>query len=459
MAPAAMPMTKGGSQGSATFKLDLVSSPKITKKRQNKEPSLLNGNSSASSKKTKGITAFQTLIHLVKGNMGTGILGLPLAVKNAGILMGPLSLLMMGLIPCHCMHILILVRCAQHFCRRLNKPFMDYGDTVMHGLEASPSTWLQSHAHWGRHIVSFFLIITQLGFCCVYVVFLADNLKQVCSPRGEGSGREGGRGERSFSPSRLPHTFLHLSPSGLIVIEQERSTGIPDPSQLPLVANWKTYPLFFGTAIFSFESIGVVLPLENKMKDPRHFPAILSLGMFIVTALYITVGALGYLRFEDGIKASITLNLPNCWLYQLVKVLYIMGILCTYALQFYVPAEIIIPVAVSRVSKHWTLSVDLSTRLAMVCLTCMLAILIPRLDLVISLVGSVSSSALALIIPPLLEITTFYSEGMSPLTILKDALISILGFVGFVAGTYQTLNELIKPGDFLSLSNSTTFIQ
>ncbi|XP_005376111.1 PREDICTED: proton-coupled amino acid transporter 2 isoform X3 [Chinchilla lanigera] len=423
-----MPGTKNAAshQEAATFTLDLVPSPQSTKKLQNKDSSLLDGSSSGSSglEKAKGIT--------------------------------------------------------------LNKPFMDYGETVMHALEASPSTWLQNHARWGRHVVSFFLIITQLGFCCVYIVFLADNLKQVIEAVNGTTNNCRSNETVTLTPTMdsrlymlafLPFLWLLVLLRNLrvltifsllanismlvslVIITQYIAQGIPDPSRLPLVASWKTYPLFFGTAIFSFESIGVVLPLENKMKDARRFPAILSLGMSIITTLYIGIGALGYLRFGEDIRASITLNLPNCWLYQSVKLLYIIGILCTYALQFYVPAEIILPWAISRVSERWALPVDLSIRLTMVCLTCVLAVLVPRLDLVLSLVGSVSGSALALIIPPLLEVTTYSSEGLSPLTLAKDTLISILGFVGFVAGTYQALDELIESGDSLPPSNATLPIQ
>lgn len=83
-----------------------------------------------------------------------------------------------------------------------------------------------------------------------------------------------------------------------------------------------------------------------------------------------------------------------------------------------------------------------------------LAILIPRLDLVISLVGSVSSSALALIIPALLEIVIFYSEDMSCVTLAKDIMISILGLLGCIFGTYQALYELTQPINH-SMANST----
>ncbi|KAG8128510.1 putative Proton-coupled amino acid transporter 1-like protein [Naja naja] len=360
---------------------------------------------------TNGTTWYQTLIHLLKGNIGTGLLGLPLAIKNAGIVLGPICLLVIGIIAVHCMD--ILVKCAHHLCQ--------------------------------KYLVGFFLILTQMGFCCVYFVFLADNFRQVISA-ANGTTNDCGINETAlWAPTMSSQLYiLSFLPFVILLVFIQNLKIL---SIFSMVANI----LMLSSLIMLYQYIVRVLPLENKMKNPQYFHIILYVGMAIVTMFYLSLGTLGYLRFGANIQASITLNLPNCWLYQSVKLLYSLGIFFTYALQFYVPAEIIIPVAASKVPERWRLCCKLLLRVLLVCVTCALAILIPRLDIVIALVGSVSSSALALIIPPLLEIFTYYSEGLHPLILAKDILISLLGIIGFVVGTYESLYELIVP----TVSNAT----
>ncbi|KAF0040199.1 hypothetical protein F2P81_008434 [Scophthalmus maximus] len=416
-----------------------------------------------------GTSFCQTLIHLLKGNIGTGLLGLPLAVKNAGLVLGPVSLLCMGIIAVHCMR--LLVTCSHHLSEKLNRPSLTYGEAMQYGMENV--SWLRRHSLWGKRTVNLFLIITQLGFCCVYFVFLSDNIKQVveaanattfsCSVTHTNQTQVlvPSFDSRLYMLFFLPAFVLlvftpnlkYLAPlslvanlvmtASLVLIYFYSLTNIPYPINLPKVGRAKDYPLFFGTAIFAFEGIGVVLPLENKMQRPQSFTVVLYVGMGIVTFLYISLGTIGYLCFGEHVGGSVTLNLPNCWTYQAVKLLYCFGIFITFALQFYVPAEILIPSVLARVPERWETAVDLLLRTVLVIFTCALAILIPELDLVISLVGSVSSSFLALIFPPLLQIVAFHSEGLSPLVTAKNIAISLVGLVGFITGTYIAIEQII----------------
>ena len=57
--------------------------------------------------------------------------------------------------------------------------------------------------------------------------------------------------------------------------------------QRPDVVAFGDFSLFFygmGVAVYSFEGVGMVLPLESEMKDKDKFGKVLALGMgFIYT--------------------------------------------------------------------------------------------------------------------------------------------------------------------------------
>jgi len=51
------------------------------------------------------------MIHLMKGNIATGILAMPDAFKNAGLVVGTIGTLVMGIMCTHCMHMLVRFCC------------------------------------------------------------------------------------------------------------------------------------------------------------------------------------------------------------------------------------------------------------------------------------------------------------------------------------------------------------
>lgn len=89
---------------------------------------------------------------------------------------------------------------------------------------------------------------------------------------------------------------------------------LPHTSTRKGFSSWAQLPLYFGTAIYAFEGIGVVLPLENNMRNPQAFgglTGVLNTGMVMVACLYTAVGFFGYLQYGEDVQASITLNLDK----------------------------------------------------------------------------------------------------------------------------------------------------
>lgn len=124
------------------------------------------------------------------------------------------------------------------------------------------------------------------------------------------------------------------------------------------------------------------------------------------------------------------------------------AIFLSYSLQFYVPMNILWPAVKDHLYTERSKQLgEYVVRTALVLATFALAIAIPNLGGVISLVGAFSSSALALIFPPLIEIVTFWPDklGKNKWILWKNLLIILFGFIGFLIGSYVSILNILYP--------------
>jgi proton-coupled amino acid transporter len=105
--------------------------------------------------------------------------------------------------------------------------------------------------------------------------------------------------------------------------------------------------------------------------------------------------------------------------------------------------EIMLPWVQRRVASHHHLKAEYALRYLMVMLTFSLAAAIPKLDLFISLVGSVSSSTLALMAPAVIDTVT-QGDRCTSSRAAKNVALFLIGFVGFLTGSYVSIMNIIK---------------
>eukprot|EP00111_Clytia_hemisphaerica_P002302 TCONS_00006479-protein len=397
---------------------------------------------------------WQVLTHIFKSFVGTGILGLPSAVMHGGIVLGPLILVGLGAI---CMYnIKLLVDTARNMRHNLNISRISYSSISENVFQA----YGKRAGTVARYLTDFLLCSLQIGFCCVYVVFIAHNIQFAV----------GSLDVRIWMLVILPflivpslisniRTLAYLTTIGNVIvlvglgtIYQYLLTHVQSPSRLPATNGVLNACVAFGQIVYAFEGVAVILPTEEKLKSRGSFDWLFKVSGCLVILLYASMGILGYLTFGQETLGSITLNLPNTAVYQTLQGAFCLMVFFTYPLQLFVSVDIIksyFPPSKSTDTESFL--DDALLKSLLVFLTCVLGICIPQLDNFMSLVGSVCGVSVGLILPPIIHAQCFWNQGLTPRQFVLDIFILAIGvftFVtGFTASMYAIFHRFVEyPG-------------
>ncbi|KAK3931407.1 Proton-coupled amino acid transporter-like protein pathetic [Frankliniella fusca] len=410
------------------------------------------------------------LAHLLKGSLGSGILAMPMAFMNGGLVFGFIGTFVIGFICTHCVQ--ILVESAQTLCVRLRIPALDMSGTAEKAFSSGPRA-LRPYARIAGNFVTTSLFCTYYFGLSAYVVFMAESIKQ-CMEQWVGKPELPDISVTRvyiallivlLVPLNLIRKLKQLVPFsmaanmcivvGFTITLYYLFNEIHDPAadNLNLTTSLKGLPIFFATVLFAMEGIGTVMPVENTMRNPTRlvgWNGVLTIAMVVVVILFALMGFFGYLRYGEKVQlGSLTLNLPADEIpAQIVKLLLAVAILFTYPLQMYVAIGIMWDVLEPHVSSAWHASAQVAMRVLMVVGTIVVALAVPNLGPVISLIGALFFSTLGLFIPAVVELATRWQEGAgfsrtNTYLALKNGTLVVLSLLSIVAGTYSSVLDII----------------
>lgn len=350
-------------------------------------------------------TSMNAALLLLKSFVGTGVLFLPRAFLNGGMLFSSLVLLGVAMLSFYSFILLINTRIV------VEASFGDIGGIL--------------YGKWMRTMILFSIVLSQVGFVSAYIVFTSENLQAFVLAVSKCKSFIDIKfmvmmqliiflplslirdiGKLGFT-ALVADAFILL---GLIylyyydIFTIVQNHGIGDIK----LFNPASWTLFIGTAIFTFEGVGLIIPIQESMKHPEKFARVLGIVMIIVTVLMTSIGALSYAAYGSSTKTVVILNLPqDSKFVNVIQFLYSLAILLSTPLQLFPAIRILETELFSRSGKYnpyikWQKNVF---RFVLVVICALIAWGgADDLDKFVSLVGSFACVPLVWIYPPLLHL-------------------------------------------------------
>ena len=208
-----------------------------------------------------------------------------------------------------------------------------------------------------------------------------------------------------------------------------------------------------GFSCYTFEGIGVVMPIMHACNVPEKFPRILLYAMSTLVILYSFFGNIVYFTLGSKLKHNfVTQEIDQASVVVIVlNLLYCTNTMCSYAI-FIFPANNIIEeytlhflqkkvnnrTEMGRKFKRLRYWLQNLSRFTIVLLAIYFAIeLSKRLDKFISVLGALLCAPLAILYPAILHMASLAKTKMD---VIKDLLLIILAVIIMIFSTSQCIS-------------------